>query len=100
MLLEKIKSLFPKKCPEDQLYNRRLMSYLGLAFSVFWFQEVLILVALGYIFKIHLDAAVVVALLGVPATLAGLGFWRYLEACKLDDGAQTKKDPKYEAEGS
>jgi len=97
MFLEKVKSLIPEKKDTDQLYNRRLLSYIGLAFSVFWFQEVLIIVALGYFFDTQLAAPVVVALLGVPATLAGLGFWRYLEACKHDDHA--KKDPEDKATG-
>jgi len=96
-MIKLIKKIIPEKKNDDPLYNRRIMSYLGLAFSVFWFQEVLIIVALGYFFDTQLAAPVVVALLGVPATLAGLGFWRYLEACKHEDHA--KKDPEDKATG-
>ena len=84
-MIKCIKKIIPEKQPNDPLYNRRIMSYLGLGFSIIWFQEVLILIVLGYFFKIELSAATVTALLTVPATLAGLGFFRYLEACKRDD---------------
>lgn len=70
----------PSHKPEDKLFNRRLMAYAGLVFSLVWFQQVIILVFVGYFFEVQLSAAVVIALLGVPTTLAGLGFWQYLKA--------------------
>lgn len=93
-----IKKIIPKKRRNDQLYNRRLMSYGGLIFSVLWFQQVLLIVAAGYFFEAHITAPVVVALLGVPATLAGLGYWRYLEACKTEDEKRINPNDKKKAE--
>jgi hypothetical protein len=94
-----IKKIIPKKKKNDKLYNRRVMSYGGLLFSVLWFQQVLIIVAAGYFFDAHIGAPVVVALLGVPATLAGLGYWRYLEACKHEDHNRSIGNVKKEAAG-
>jgi hypothetical protein len=31
------------------------------------------------------ETAKVIAYLGVPATISGLGFYKYLEACEKDD---------------
>ena len=70
-----------KKKPDDHLYNRRLLSYAGLIFSALWFLQVFWVDALFGNF----DAAKVIAYLGVPTTIAGLGFWQYLKACEKDD---------------
>lgn len=78
----------PTGKPEDQLYNRRLLSYYSLAFSAIWVHEVLIVIVVGMVFGHPMDGAVAAALVGVPAALSGLGFWKYLEACKESDKAQ------------
>lgn len=78
-------AIIPSEKEEDNLYNRRLLSYYSLAFSAIWFQEILIVLVVGMILKQPLDGAVTAALVGVPAALAGLGFWKYLEACKVSN---------------
>jgi hypothetical protein len=78
-------SLIPSRDPDDQLYNRRLISYFSLFFSAVWFQQVFVLVVLGMFVSQPVTAPVITALLGVPASLAGLGFYKYLEACKKED---------------
>jgi len=86
--------IIPSHKPEDQLYNRRILTYLGLAYSAIWFQEVLIVLIVCAAIGAPIDGAIVAALLGVPTSLAGLGFWRYLEACKRDDLGKIKPDEK------
>lgn len=88
--------IIPSRDPEDQLYNRRLMAYFSLAYCAIWFQQILLLIAFGLWLEVPLDAASITALLGVPTSLSGLGFWKYLEACRKDDN---KKIPPKE-EGS
>ena len=78
-------TIIPSRDPDDQLYNRRLITYFGLAYSAIWFQEILIVIVVAIYLKAPLDAAGIGALLGVPTTLAGLGFWKYLEAAKKKD---------------
>ena len=74
-----------KNHPDDKLYNRRLMAYSGLFFSVVWFVSCFCaIVVLAYTGK-SLEPATAASLLTVPAALAGLGFWGYLGAAKKDD---------------
>lgn len=75
----------PEGKPHDKLFNRRLMAYGGLIFSVIWSQEVLLIWAVLVAFGKSPDASVIIALLGVPGSIAGLGFWQYLKAAKKDD---------------
>lgn len=79
--------LIPSRDPDDQLFNRRLISYFTLAYSALWFVLVLVLVLVCVILNNPLEAAVVASLLGVPASLTGLGVWNYLSACKKEDKA-------------
>ena len=81
--------IIPSARAEDQLYNRRILSYYSMAFSAIWFQEVLIVIIISLALGQPLDGTVVASLLGVPTALAGLGFWKYLEAAKQQD--KTKK---------
>lgn len=77
-----MKNMLPKNKPDDRLFNRRLMAYGGLLFSVFWF----LMVFLTDAWKSEtFETAKIVAYLGVPASIAGLGFWQYLKAAKKDD---------------
>lgn len=91
-------SLIPSKDPADQLYNRRLLSYFGLAYSAIWFQQVLIIIVVGMVLEQAVTAAVVTALLGVPAGLAGLGFFNYLNACKVDDRKRSEENADRQTE--
>lgn len=75
----------PTGKPEDQLYNRRLLSYYSLAFSAIWVHEILLVIIIGMALGFPMDAGTVAALVGVPAALSGLGFWKYLEAAKATD---------------
>lgn len=84
--------MLPKRNPDDQLYNRRLLTYIGLLYSAFWFLLVLGVTVVSVVVGNLIGAATVTALLSVPTTLAGLGFWRYLEACKHEDLTLPKKD--------
>ncbi len=77
--------LIPSRKKDDQLYNRRLISYFGLIYAAIWFQEILIVILIAIFLKSPIDAAVVAALLGVPTSLAGLGFYKYLQGCNMDD---------------
>ena len=77
---ELLKKITPKEKPDDKMFNRRIFAYYGLIFSVFWFMMVFWTdVFSGF------ETAKVVAYLGVPATIAGLGFWEYLKAAKRSD---------------
>ena len=69
-----------KRHPDDHLYNRRLIAYLGLGFSIIWFS----MVFWTDVF-VSFELGKIVAYLGVPATIAGLGFWKYLRAAEKDD---------------
>lgn len=69
-----------KHHPDDPLFNRRLIAYAGLIFSVVWFA----MVFWTDVF-ITFELGKVVAYLGVPATIAGLGFWKYLKAAEKGD---------------
>ena len=73
-------SILPHNHPKDKLFNRRLMAYAGLIFSVFWF----LMVFWTDVF-VSFDVAKVIAYLGVPAAIAGLGYWSYLKAAQKDD---------------
>lgn len=89
--------IIPSRDPGDQLYNRRLISYFSLAYSAFWFQQVLLMIIIGMVLNSPLDAATVGALLGVPASLAGLGFYKYLQAAsKSEDETDDQKKEKPE----
>lgn len=83
----------PTGKPEDQLYNRRLLSYYSLAFSAIWVHEILFVIVVGMWLGHPMDAGTVAALVGVPAALSGLGFWKYLEAARESDLKQPF-DPK------
>lgn len=43
----------------------------------------------------ELETAKVVAYLGVPATIAGLGFWEYLKAAKRSDEKEPEDDERH-----
>lgn len=77
--------LVPSHKPDDQLYNRRLLSYFALAYSAVWFQQVLFVVFIAVFLDRALDAAIIASLLTAPASLAGLGYWKYLQASKDND---------------
>lgn len=73
---------------DDHLFNRRILAYYGLIFTVYWNHLVLgayIWLALA---GVGSDAALI-ALLGVPGTIAGLGFWKYLKAAEKEDEGKT-----------
>lgn len=88
----------PSGKPDDALYNRRLLSYYSLIFAAIWVHEILVVIVVGMILGFPLDAGVVAALVGVPAALSGLGFWKYLEACKISD-LKKPFDPGVKNEG-
>lgn len=90
--------IIPSRDPGDQLYNRRLLSYFSLVYSAVWFLLILALIIVGMVLKSPIDAASIAALLGVPASLAGLGFWKYLQACKHDDHDKESEDAETNAE--
>lgn len=75
----------PSGKPDDQLYNRRLLSYYSLIFAAIWVHEILIVIIVGMFLGAPLDGMVVASLVAVPAGLSGLGFWKYLEAAKASD---------------
>ena len=76
------KALIPNQAPEDDtLFNRRRLAYFGLAFSIYWTHLILAV----YIWGPTPDAVCITAFLGVPATLAGLGFYKYLRAAETED---------------
>lgn len=84
--------LVPKAAPcDDPLFNRRLLAYYGLIFSVYW--NHLVLAAYVYLAKsgVGSDPALI-ALLGVPTTIAGLGFWKYLKAAEKDDDNKSQSN--------
>ena len=89
----------PTGKPEDQLYNRRLLSYYSLAFSAIWVHEILFVIVVGMWLGQPMDAGTVAALVGVPAALSGLGFWKYLEAAKASDLKQPF-EPKASTDGT
>ena len=76
------KGLLPSVAPDDDpMYNRRKLAYFGLGFSVYWVHLILVV----YVFGPTPDAICITAFLGVPASLAGLGFYKYLKAAEIDD---------------
>lgn len=80
-----LKGIIPQTAPEgDPLFNRRRLAYFGLAFSIYWVH----LILLVYVFGPPPDAVSITAFLGVPATLAGLGFYKYLRAAENDDAVK------------
>lgn len=81
-LLQNFNILKPKASPiEDLLFNRRRLAFYGLGFSIYWVH----LILLVYVIKSEADAASIIAFLGVPSTIAGLGFYKYLRAAEVDD---------------
>lgn len=81
-----LQSIVPQTAPDDDpLFNRRRLAYFGLAFSIYWVH----LILLVYVFGPTPDAVCITAFLGVPATLAGLGFYKYLRAAENDDALKT-----------
>ena len=91
-----LKKITPKENIKDRLFNRRLMAYGGLLFSVFWFLMVFITDAWK---SETFEVAKIVAYLGVPATIAGLGFWQYLKAAKKDDDNDKELPRRHGPEG-
>lgn len=84
-----MKKFIPRNKPSDKLFNRRLLAYVGLVFSVFWF----LMVFLTDAWKSDtFEVAKIVAYLGVPASIAGLGFWQYLSAAKRSDEKEQDDD--------
>lgn len=77
----------PSADPKDQLYNRRLLAYYGLIYSAVW--AVVIWVSWLVLESKHVDvsSAELAVLMGFPAALAGLGFFKYLEAAKIEQEA-------------
>ena len=72
--------LIPSNNSNDKLFNRRIFAYYGLIFSLVWFMMVFWTdVFVGF------ETGKVIAYRGVPATIAGLGFWEYLRAAKKSD---------------
>ena len=72
--------LIPSNNSNDKLFNRRIFAYYGLIFSLVWFMMVFwVDVFVGF------ETGKVIAYLGVPATIAGLGFWEYLKAAQKSD---------------
>lgn len=79
-------SLIPYQAPEqDGLFNRRRLAYFGLIFTVYWSH----LVLLVYVFGPPPDAVSITAFLGVPSSIAGMGFYKYLKAAESDDASKT-----------
>jgi len=77
--------LIPKTKCDDKLFNRRLLAYYGLLFTVYW-SHLILLVYVVLAFKHgQADAVIIAAFLGVPGTLAGIGFWKYLQASEKSD---------------
>lgn len=77
-----LKSIVPQTAPDDDpLFNRRRLAYFGLVFSIYWVHLILVV----YVFGPVPDAVCITAFLSVPATLAGLGFYKYLRAAENDD---------------
>src|SRR5688572_10481722 len=82
-----LSKLIPQIAPDgDPLFNRRRLTYFGLAFSVYWVHLILIVYVWG---PQPADPIIVTAFLGVPATLAGLGFYKYLTAAEKDDAIKS-----------
>jgi len=77
----------PQAKKNDPLFNRRVFAYYGLIFSVLWF----LMVFWTDVF-IDLEVGKVAAYLGVPAAIAGLGFWEYLRAAKESDMKERNED--------
>ncbi len=71
-----------KRDPADNLYNRRLLAYVGIVFAIAW--DVAILTLNCFIPAAFSDAKVV-AFLGVPSAIAALNFWHYALAARKDD---------------
>lgn len=90
MKLFKNLKLIPVAKSDDKMFNRRLLAYYGLVFSVYWSHLILVISTFLYIIGKPMDAALGVAFLGVPGTLAGLGFWKYLKAAEKDDATSNK----------
>lgn len=83
--------LTPRSAPEDdKMFNRRLLAYYGLIFTVYWAHLTLFMYILLLGAGREVDAATVIAFLGVPGSLAGLGFWKYLKAAEKDDDKQSE----------
>ncbi len=80
-------NLVPQPKINDPLFNRRVFAYYGLAFSVLWF----LMVFWTDVF-VDFEVGKVMAYLGVPAAIAGLGFWEYLKAAKKGDDRGSKED--------
>lgn len=75
-----------KDKPDDKFYNRRLLTYLGIIFSVVWSIAILLIdIWFRYNDGEGFPTAKIIAYLGVPSTLAGLQYWRYAKACEKDD---------------
>lgn len=80
-----LKGIVPQIAPDDDpLFNRRRLAYFGLAFSIYWVHLILIV----YVWGPPPDAVSITAFLSVPATLAGLGFYKYLRAAETDDAVK------------
>lgn len=81
-----LKYLLPTQSPEgDQLYNRRKLAYMSIAFTVYWSHLILAV----YVFALYKtqpsDAAIIAAFLAVPGTIAGMNVWKYLLASEKED---------------
>lgn len=88
--MEKIRFI-PVGKEDDKMFNRRLLAYYGLVFSVYWSHLILVVSTILYIMGKPMDAALGVAFLSVPGTLAGLGFWKYLKAAEKEDDKHKNK---------
>ena len=85
-----LRKLIPFSKPDDKLFNRRVLAYYGLIFSVYWVHLILAIFFILMMGEKQADATVIIAFLGVPGTLAGIGFWKYLKACEKDDDKPSK----------
>lgn len=82
----------PQPAPSDDLlYNRRVLAYYSIAFTVYWSHLILAV----YVFALYKaqasDAAIIAAFLAVPGTIAGMNVWKYLIASEKDDELKNGK---------
>lgn len=83
--------IIPHSKPDDPLFNRRLMAYIGILFSILWV-SVILAIDVYMSFKLDMQRAEfrfgldrIALYLGVPAGIAGLALWEYLGAAKKVD---------------
>lgn len=85
-------NIVPRQAPDgDHMYNRRLLAYWSIGFTVYWSHLILAV----YVFALYKaqasDAAIISAFLAVPGTIAGMNVWKYLRAAEKDDELKNGK---------